>query len=223
MHVSYAAATTISTVDIQHLYAYRYAVFVERLKWQLPGARNGLEIDQFDRSDTIHVIARHEDGQICGCARLLPTTRPYLLSEVFPQLMGGELPPESEDVWELSRFSSTDLSAHLSSPVWVCREVMAATIACAHAAGVRQLIAVTSRGVERILSRLGIHWYPVGPAQRIAGQSIFAFRVDIDGITLDALGLNNCPSRSLAENTVINTSEITDIGFIQSNRDLVTC
>lgn len=190
MQVSYGSAETLSKLDIQHLYAYRYAVFVERLGWQLPGAQNGLEIDQFDRPDTIHVMARNENGQICGCARLLPTTREYLLGEVFPQLMHGAAPPASDDVWELSRFSASDLS-NLASPVWICREVMASTVSCAMEVGAKRLIAVTSRGVERILSRLGINWQRIGQPMRIDGQAIFAFWVEIDDKTLRALGLSN--------------------------------
>lgn len=191
MQVSYGLAATLRKIDIQHLYAYRYAVFVERLGWQLPGAVNGLEIDQFDRSDTIHVMARNDEGQICGCARLLPTVRPYLLREVFPQLMYGESLPASDDVWELSRFSSADLNQNLASPIWVCREVMAATVSCAITVGAKRLIAVTSRGVDRILGRLGINWQPVGPSMKIGGQAIFAFWVEIDEKTIEALGLCN--------------------------------
>jgi acyl homoserine lactone synthase len=191
MRVSYGSATTLDKVDVQHLYAYRYAVFVERLGWELPGAKNGLEIDQFDRPDTIHVMARNADGNVCGCARLLPTTRPYLLEEVFPQLMNGKAPPKSDDVWELSRFSSTDPSSNLASPIWICREVMAAAVKCAIEVGAKRLIAVTSRGVERILRRLGINWQPVGPSMRIGGHVIFAFDVEIDEKTITALGLCN--------------------------------
>jgi len=190
MQVSYSLATKLSEIDIQHLYAYRYAVFVERLRWALPGAQNGLEIDQFDRPDTIHVMARNEGGHICGCARLLPTVRPYLLSEVFPQLMHGEPLPASDDIWELSRFSASDLS-NVASPTWICREVMAATVTCAIEVGAKRLIAVTSKGVERILGRLGINWQPAGSSMRIDGQALFAFWVEIDEKTMNALGLCN--------------------------------
>jgi acyl homoserine lactone synthase len=191
MKVSYGPAKSLDQIDIAHLYAYRYAVFVQRMGWELPDAKNGLEIDRFDRADTIHVMVRNDDGHICGCARLLPTIRPYLLSEMFPQLMRGCALPRSSDIWELSRFSSADLSRNMASPIWVCKEVMAATVACAIEVGAKQLIAVTSRGVERILGRLGVNWHAVGPAQQIDGNAVFAFRLEIDDKTLDALGLSN--------------------------------
>ncbi|WP_347333173.1 acyl-homoserine-lactone synthase, partial [Ralstonia pseudosolanacearum] len=58
---------------------YRHQIFVGQLGWQLPMADGRFERDQYDRDDTVYVVARDADGAICGCARLLPTTRPYLL------------------------------------------------------------------------------------------------------------------------------------------------
>jgi N-acyl-L-homoserine lactone synthetase len=190
MNTTYGTTSTLTQSTIQRLYAYRYAVFVQRLGWELP-AQNGLEIDQFDRPDTLHVIAQTANGDICGCARLLPTSRPYLLSEVFPQLMNGLPLPDSDEIWELSRFSATDLTGTVASQSWLCRDVMTAAIACAYEGGAKRLVAVTSKGIERILTRLGLNWHPVGPAVNVGGYSIFAFFVELDEKTLRALDLYN--------------------------------
>lgn len=72
--------------------SYRHKVFVEMLGWELQ-TQNGVELDQFDRPDTLYVITQDEQGRVNGCARLLPTHRPYLLGEVFPQLLNGLPPP----------------------------------------------------------------------------------------------------------------------------------
>src|SRR5690606_14870461 len=86
----------------------------------------GIEQDQFDRPDTVYVIAVSDKGNVIGCARLLPTEKPYLLGEVFPALLNGLEPPASPEVWELSRFAAVDLgsptrppSGQLSSPIAV--------------------------------------------------------------------------------------------------------
>jgi N-acyl-L-homoserine lactone synthetase len=71
---------------------YRHEVFVELLQWDL-NTPEGIEQDQFDRQDTVYVVARNDEGRINGCARLLPTTKPYLLGEVFPELLNGLTPP----------------------------------------------------------------------------------------------------------------------------------
>lgn len=76
----------------QDLYAnlgtYRREVFVELLGWDIE-APNGYEQDQFDRHGTVYVVAHNDEGNINGCARLLSTTKPYLLSEIFQQPLYG--------------------------------------------------------------------------------------------------------------------------------------
>ncbi|MCW1503899.1 acyl-homoserine-lactone synthase AbaI, partial [Acinetobacter baumannii] len=68
--------------------SYRYRVFVEYLGWEL-NCPNNEELDQFDKVDTAYVVAQDRESNIIGCARLLPTTQPYLLGEIFPQLLNG--------------------------------------------------------------------------------------------------------------------------------------
>lgn len=64
---------------------YRHEVFIQQLGWQLNSthARPQREFDQFDHADARHILALDAEHQVCGCARLLPTTQPYLLAQVF--------------------------------------------------------------------------------------------------------------------------------------------
>ncbi|VFS49611.1 putative autoinducer synthesis protein [Budvicia aquatica] len=45
------------------LAVYRYKVFVERLGWELDTPK-GYERDQFDKPDTVYVVARNSDKEI---------------------------------------------------------------------------------------------------------------------------------------------------------------
>jgi acyl homoserine lactone synthase len=174
------------------LASYRYEVFIETLHWQLP-TENGLERDQFDRPDTLYVIARDEDGSICGCARLLPTIHAYLLDEVFPGLMNGEPAPHAPDVWELSRFSTKAFgeSSTLSREEQRHRfcTLFAAVVEAAAAQGATRLITFTAMGVERILRSIGMHAHRVGPPQMIDGAPVLAMWIELDAQTRSALNL----------------------------------
>lgn len=163
---------------------YRHKVFVERLGWELKTFGN-TEQDQFDRADTIYVISRDEHGDISGCARLLPTTQPYLLGEVFPQLLNGMPIPNSPEVWELSRFAAVDFNAkttteagQFSSPITL--KLLHEAIAFAAEKGARRIITVSPVGVERLLSRAGVHAHRAGPPMIIDGQPIFACWIEVD-------------------------------------------
>lgn len=164
---------------------YRYQVFVERLGWQLK-TRDGLELDQFDRPDTVYVVAQDNHGRVSGCARLLPTHRPYLLGEVFPQLLNGLEPPQAPDVWELSRFAAVDLHARnaadgqMSSPIAI--QLLHESIASAAARGAKRLISVSPVGVERLLRAAGVRAHRAGPPMVIDGHPIFACWIDVPAV-----------------------------------------
>jgi acyl homoserine lactone synthase len=87
------------------LATYRHKIFIERIGWPLP-VEHSMERNQFDHPETLYVMTREPSGTICGCARLLPTTEPHLLSEVFSHLLAGVSVPHSRDVRELSRFTA---------------------------------------------------------------------------------------------------------------------
>lgn len=172
---------------------YRHRIFVEQLGWRLPGADEHFERDQYDRDDTVYVVAHDETGAICGCARLLPTSRPYLLQELFPGLLiDGMVPPRSEYVWELSRFaaSTADGTFGDDAGAWAVRPMLASVVECAVKLGARQLIGVTFLSMERLFRRIGVHAHRAGPAQRIDGRMVVACWIDLDLQTLTALGID---------------------------------
>jgi acyl homoserine lactone synthase len=164
--------------------SYRYKVFVETLGWELQ-TQNGAELDQFDRSDTVYVVAQDEHGLVNGCARLLPTNHPYLLGEVFPQLLNGLPPPCTPDVWELSRFAAVDFSnqtssalGQFSSPIAI--KLLQESIACAATHGAKRLITVSPIGIERLLRRAGFHAHRAGAPMVVDGHPIFACWIEVD-------------------------------------------
>lgn len=157
---------------------YRHRVFVQTLGWSLP-AQGGLEFDQFDRDDTVHAWVTHADGRALGVARLLPTTSPYLLADVFPNLLGDRAPPCSPLVWELSRFAAIDFASRdasalacYSSPTAV--QLLRATLAAAALRGADQLVTVSPVGVERLLRKAGFHARRLASPRTIGDHRLFA-------------------------------------------------
>ena len=163
---------------MRDLGSYRHQVFVDHLGWTLPDAARDAEWDRFDRADTIYVLALDVEGKITGCARLLPTTKPYLLSVVFPQLGGEEPLPMSPTVWELSRFAAFDLTGPpavghtLGSPqalqlLRVAREE-------AGDRGAERLVSVSPVAIERILRRARCPYRRMASPQLVDGHLLFA-------------------------------------------------
>lgn len=163
---------------------YRQKVFIEMLGWDLH-AHHGMELDQFDRPDTLYMVSQDDNGSVNGCARLLPTNQPYLLGEVFPELMQGLPIPCSADIWELSRFAAVDFNAPAGSALaqfssGIAVQLLRQAIACAAEHGAKRLITVSPIGIERLLRHTGVHAHRAGPPMMIDGHPIFACWIEVE-------------------------------------------
>lgn len=175
-------ATDFNRIYFDDLSRYRYRVFVEVLGWELQCQRE-VELDQFDRDDTVYVVAHDEASEIIGMGRLLPTTRPYLLGEVFPELLNGQVPPSSPEIWELSRFAAVDFNATSTSAIGqfsseIAIELLRKSIEVARTHGAKQLITVSPLGIERLLRRAGFKAHRAGPPMMSGRHAIFANVID---------------------------------------------
>jgi acyl-homoserine lactone synthase len=68
--------------ELDQFFQARHRVYAEELKW-VPCAPNGREIDQFDTVDATYLLVI-EKGQVIAGSRMIPTDRPHLVAEVFP-------------------------------------------------------------------------------------------------------------------------------------------
>ena len=80
----------------------RYKMFVERQRWSVPSYRQ-IEYDEFDTPAATYILTVDEQHRALGSVRLIPTTRPYMVESLWPDLVSTEL-PHCGSVWEASRF-----------------------------------------------------------------------------------------------------------------------
>lgn len=89
--------------DLVQMCRQRKAVFVDAAGWKIP-VLGDMEMDAYDRRDTIYLLAKHRpDGQVLASVRLLTTTGPHLMCELF-NAAERERMPRGATVWEASRF-----------------------------------------------------------------------------------------------------------------------
>src|SRR5579871_6174557 len=62
----------------------RHAEFVERLNYNVP-TYNGMEYDQYDTPAAVYMVWRDQQGNVRAGSRMTPTTRPYMLKDLWPQ------------------------------------------------------------------------------------------------------------------------------------------
>jgi N-acyl-L-homoserine lactone synthetase len=143
------------STSLSEMHRLRYRVFKERLDWGVDG-KDGMEIDRFDRLQPVHLLQRSTADRIQGCVRLLPSTGPTMLGEVFPELLDGKAIPRNPAIWESSRFA---LDVPPTAPkagsglALATHELFAGMIEFGLSRSLVDIVTVTDARVERILRR----------------------------------------------------------------------
>lgn len=163
------------------MYRQRYKVFYERLGWQV-SVTNGREVDEFDDEDSVYVLTTDQRGVVIGGWRLRPTMRPYMLSNVFPDLLYGAKAPMDRSIWEISRFAVE--AGNMRRPSYgfgyAARALLAGTVQFAVKVGMTQCVMVVSVALERLLRAFGLKLHRFGPPMRIGRVMSVAVWLDVD-------------------------------------------
>lgn len=164
-----------------HLGAFRHRVFVQRLHWEIPGVPRDatVEWDEFDGGSTVHLVALSADDTVCGCARLMPTTGPYLLRNVFPELAGPGSLPSSPSIWEMSRFAGPDLAGHRTGTT-SGMSLFPYAMSLALSFGATRVIGVVSRSVARLYRRFGLDLRDIDDGTSPDHADIVACAIDLN-------------------------------------------
>lgn len=173
------AVGTLSAETMNALGRYRHDVFVKRQGWRLPmvALDDEVEWDEFDGPDAVYVVLRDRAARLCGCARLLPTTGPYLLRKLFPELAKGA-PLNDPSVWELSRVAAVvvgDDRTGYAKEGDRMKALLCAVIAEAAKLRIVRLIGVAPPGMMRLYRQKGFVLEPEGPILRAGNEEIRQF------------------------------------------------
>lgn len=186
----------------EQMYRLRYKIFHERLQWDVKTVGD-LEMDEFDDPDSIYVLTTDTQEQVCGGWRIRPTTRRYMLNDVFPDLLYGNPAPRHRRVWEISRFA-IDTSDHTRTATAgfsvgdTARELFVETCKFAIANHITQFVIVTTVAVERLINGMGIVMNRFGPPMRIGRTMSVSCWVDVDAHTRHVLLKEPLPLRVAA-------------------------
>ena len=146
------------TTLLDAMFRLRKRVFADRLGWDVQ-VTEGREIDLFDALDPAHVVSVDDEGNVVGCMRLLQTTGPHMLADVFSSILDGEPPLRSSTVWEATRFcvdtQRLSRGRGRNTISYVTSEVMIGAFEFAMAAGVQDAVAVIDPVMNRVMQRSG--------------------------------------------------------------------
>ncbi len=164
---------------LDSMYRLRSEVFQKRLGWDVR-VEDGREHDWFDLIGPHYVVAHDGNSRALGCCRLLPTSGPNMLRDIFPELLDGATAPVSPSIWEISRFALCD---ECSEGGFGFGELSASIIAemfrFAAAHGAEGVVGVTSAAFERMMRHMGLRVERLGAPRRIGKTMSLAFHMPV--------------------------------------------
>lgn len=166
---------------LRAMFAARKEVFIDLLGWDVPALAERYELDQFDDEHAIYLVVTDPEGHHMASARLLPTTRPHILADLYAPLCDGDV-PQGPGIYEVTRFC---LDRHIGAEARrIARDRLVMELAeFGLAEGIRMYTGVAEVGwLEQIL---GFGWrsYPLGAVRRIGGRRLGALAIEIDRAT----------------------------------------
>jgi N-acyl-L-homoserine lactone synthetase len=133
---------------INDYFYLRKKVFCDQLKWVEP-KENGLEYDDFDEMYNIYILNIDDQlGNVTGGVRLMPTTGPTLMHEVWSDMLPDPNDFRSPNIWEATRFCVDDTSNSTRKGNFVNRATLALSLAVmdfGSANGITHVIGVCER------------------------------------------------------------------------------
>jgi acyl homoserine lactone synthase len=174
---------------LDSMFQLRHRVFKERLDWDV-NSRNGRERDVYDLMRPIYLLATDDAGEVRGTWRLLPTTGPNMLRDVFPELMDDQPLPEHPQVWETSRFAvepGPDGCDRRLTVNALTGELFAGLVEWALTFGIQEVVTVYDVRVGRLLNRIGVRPLWVSQRRRIGNTLTVAGRFEISDAVLDSI------------------------------------
>jgi acyl homoserine lactone synthase len=180
------------------MFRLRHEVFKERLEWDV-GSRAGKERDMFDDLDPVYIVCE-SGGEVLASWRLLPTTGPYMLKDVFPELLYGMPAPAAPDVWEISRFAvSKKITGNesLGTVNTVTNLLLEQLFTFAARRKISRIVAVADVRFERVLKRAGLLTQRFGPPLQIGVTKAISGFADVSELNVRRMQLGTKPAMCL--------------------------
>jgi N-acyl-L-homoserine lactone synthetase len=167
-------------------YRLRHRIFVERQRYEVPCWR-GMEWDQFDTPAAVYLLWRDPTNRVRAVARLIPTSVPYMIQQLWPELVESGDIPCRDDVWEVTRFGiDRDLERAVRARIF--GEMFCAFAEFGLKSRIREYIFVTpAKVIDSALTRAGVEAWRLSSPRRLGSLPVVAARSSVSEEALQKL------------------------------------
>jgi len=198
---------------LEQSFRLRKRVFHDCLGWQVD-VHHGLERDAYDGLGAVYLVWCDEDEHhLYGTVRLMPTTGPTLLQDVFRRTFAGKN-LVSPVAWEGTRMClDADLlkkSQPALSPSRAFGLLLLALFECAFAHGIKTLVSNYEPPMERVYRRAGLRVKEIGRADGYGRLPVCCGVFTVSAETLQQMRKVLHVAQPLYRRTLPDRTEATD-------------
>ncbi|MCK9917362.1 GNAT family N-acetyltransferase [Microbacteriaceae bacterium K1510] len=103
VHIITSANRHLYLRELDEHHQIRHRIYIEELRWPgLTPRGDNREYDQFDTDDTVYLLGL-DAGRVVGGLRLVPTTGPHLIGDVFARFAEQRGVPRAPSIAEWTR------------------------------------------------------------------------------------------------------------------------
>lgn len=163
--------------ELDQMFRLRKRVFADRLGWDVT-TFGGYEIDSYDLLRPLYVLSMDDAGKrVLGSLRLLPSTGPNMLADIFFELLPEGKPIRSATIWESSRYCvDTEAASALGEKglSYTTAELLIALCEIGINVGLTFIVTVIDMRMERILRRLNCMGDRIGEPRKYGSVTALA-------------------------------------------------
>jgi acyl-homoserine lactone synthase len=173
---------------LEGMFRLRHRIFVERMGWEALRKPDGIEKDQFDTPDAVYLVLQDDkSGAVIGTHRLLPSLKPHLFSELFPEMCNVHGLQRGQNIYELNRTCVDEEYLDKRQQEWARQQIIAGLVEFSYRAGIDYVTILTPLEVMFRYMLIGVEVKPLGFHREIDGVKQAAVRVKMDKLADQAV------------------------------------
>lgn len=178
--------------EFEQGYRLRHRVFVDERGWEALRRSDNRESDLFDDDHAVHFMVIR-NRKVVGYCRLLPTTKPHLLRDVYPSLCEVGAVPVGSDIWEWTRYCVAPEWRFGAAVSDVGTEIIIGVFEYCLLNGIARLSLQADPIWITRFTELGCVARPLGLPTVIDGETVVAFTITVNRKALKtACALRSC-------------------------------
>lgn len=170
--------------SIIEMHKVRKLIFKDRMGWDIDISDGELEIDDYDLPETVYILSRDEVGRIAGVWRMLPTTSPSMIRNIWPEFLKTLPIKIGNDTWELSRFGvhtyNDSAKHHMNNVSKITAELIVGLLKICTMTGIENVYTMYNHQIARSVGRIGFAAEEISDEMLVCGIPSVMGRVKTD-------------------------------------------